>query len=113
MYGAEIRAPGQLPQQWRLAAPGPEAPPVIQFHFKAPLDHYRGEATGYQGALRLRGDRRLDGAEGWVTADPRSVTMGDGSLDTVLMGTIFLDAAQYAEASFVVTEMKGDGAPIS
>ncbi len=107
------QAAGPLPQQWRLAAPGPEAPPVIQFHFKAPLDHYRGEVNGYEGAFQLRDDRRLDGAEGWVTADPRSVTMGDGSLDSVLMGTIFLDAAHHPEASFTVTEMKGDGAPIS
>lgn len=106
-------AEGAIPRKWRLTLPGPDDPPVIQFHFAAPLDHYRGEITRFQGALELAGDRRLEGASGWVTADPASVTMGDGSLDSVLMGAMFLDVRNHPEAAFRITAIHGDGRPLA
>lgn len=111
--GAQPAADGPIPRKWRLAEPGPDDPPVIQFHFAAPLDHYRGEAARFQGALDLAEDLRLEGASGWVTADPASVTMGDGSLDSVLMGSLFLDVRNHPEAAFRITAVQGDGRPLA
>lgn len=106
-------AAGRIPREWRLVQPAPEDPPVIQFHFKAPLDHYRGEVTQYQGRFDLAEGRKLDGAMGRVTVDPRSVTMGDGSLNSVLMGTIFLDVQHHPEAAFTIKGVRGDGKPLA
>ena len=106
-------AAGRIPREWRLVQPAPEDPPVIQFHFKAPLDHYRGEVTQYQGRFDLVEDRKLDGATGRITVDPRSVTMGDGSLNSVLKGTIFLDVQRYPEAGFTITGVRSDGKPLA
>lgn len=106
-------ASGRIPREWRLVQPAPEDPPVIQFHFKAPLDHYRGEVTQYQGRFDLAEGRKLDGATGRITVDPRSVTMGDGSLNSVLMGTIFLDVQRYPEAGFTIKDVRSDGKPLA
>ena len=45
--------------------------------------------------------------------DPRSVTMGDGSLNSVLMGTIFLDVQHHPEATFTIKGVRGDGKPLA
>jgi len=105
--------PDRIPRSWRLSQPGHEDPPVIQFHFQAPLDHYRGEVTRYDGRIDLAENRHLEGATGWMTADPRSVTMGDGSLNTVLMGDVFLDVQRYPEAAFTIKTIRSDGNPLA
>jgi polyisoprenoid-binding protein YceI len=39
--------------------------------------------------------------------------MGDGSLDSVLAGAVFLDVRHHPEAAFRVTAVRGDGNPLA
>ncbi|MBL0715946.1 MAG: hypothetical protein JJV98_19850, partial [Desulfosarcina sp.] len=43
----------RLTRHWILADSGPEAPPMVQFRFAAPLDNYAGEIKTARGALTL------------------------------------------------------------
>ncbi|MDX9820280.1 MAG: YceI family protein, partial [Desulfococcus multivorans] len=102
-----------IPRSWRLSRPGPEDPPLIQFHFQTPLDHYRGEVMRCDGRIDLVENRLLEGATGWVTADPGSVTMGDGGLDDVLGGRAFLDVQRYPESAFTINTIRSHGNPLA
>ncbi|MDJ0781952.1 MAG: YceI family protein [Desulfosarcinaceae bacterium] len=105
--------PKTLPLNWRLRMPDSDAPPLIHFHFPAPLDQYRGEVTAAQGHFRLGKGGIIAGAEGAVHVDTRkAVTMGDPILDEAIQGQALLGARQYPEARFTLTSASGDGQPV-
>jgi polyisoprenoid-binding protein YceI len=109
---AEI--PGEIPKRWVLTKPDADAPPLIQFHFPAPLDHYRGEVTAAEGQLELGADKAMAGAKGAVHVDTRSaVTMGDPILDEALGGQALLGARQHPRATYQLSSASGDGQPLA
>lgn len=65
------------------------------------------------GRIDLVENRLLEGATGWVTADPGSVTMGDGGLDDVLGGRAFLDVQRYPESAFTINTIRSHGNPLA
>jgi polyisoprenoid-binding protein YceI len=106
--------PGELPKRWVLTTPEANAPPLIQFHFPAPLDHYRGEVTAAEGELELGADGGMAGARGAVRVDTRSaVTMGDPILDEALGGQALLGARQHPRATYRLSSASGDGRPLA
>ena len=97
----------ELPLHWVLDDSGPNDPPVVQFRFPAPLDAYVGEVESVRAEVRLAGKNSLDGAEGWVEADPASVTMGVDALDQAILGSGFLDVEKHGTARLVIEAVKG------
>jgi polyisoprenoid-binding protein YceI len=111
-FQAEI--PEKIPKRWVVTKPDAQAPPLIQFHFPAPLDHYRGEVTTAEGELELGADGGMAGARGAVHVDTRSaVTMGDPILDEALSGQALLGARQHPRATYRLSSASGDGRPLA
>jgi len=102
----------KVPTTWILDRPGPDDPPLIQFRFPAPLDHYSGEATRGKGKLTISDDRRAEGIAGYIEVDPTSVTMGEPTLDEALQGSLFLYSRKFKTAAFHIESVQGDIDPI-
>ncbi len=104
----------ELPRHWILTKSGPEDPPMIQFRFPAPLDHYTGEVTEATGEFSLTSTLTVDGASGFIKIDTtRSITMGEPTLDEAIRGSMLLYARKFPAASFVVDRIDSDGQPIA
>ena len=103
---------GEIPTSWTLDQPGPDDPPMIQLRFPAPLDQYTGEVTRGMGKLSLAENRRVDGMTGYVEIDPKSVTMGEPTLDEALQGSMFLYSRKFKTAAFRIESVQGDVDPI-
>lgn len=103
----------EIPMIWMLASPGPDDPPMVQFRFPAPLDQYSGEVKNGTGEFRLGENKGLDGADGFVEMDSKTVTMGVPDLDQVLQGSLFLATKKHPSARFEVTSVSGDGRPVA
>ncbi len=108
----------EIPLQWVLKAPDSEAsasnsPPMVQFRFAPPLDHYRGEVTKGSGELAFPDNRLSDGMAGHIEMDPKTVTMGVPDLDKALQGSVFLHTKEYPVSRFVIRSAGGDGQPIA
>jgi len=103
---------GEIPTSWTLDQPGPDDPPMIQLRFPAPLDQYTGEVTRGTGKLALTENRRVDGMTGYVEIDPKSVTMGEPTLDEALQGSMFLYSRKFKTAAFHIEKVQGDADPI-
>lgn len=103
----------EIPTAWKLADPGPDAPPLVQFRFPAPLDHYTGVVTKGEGELTLGAGKEPVGMTGFVRMDPKSVTMGEPDLDKALQGSIFLNTGKHPFASYDIESASGDGEPLS
>ena len=86
---------------------------MIQFRFPSPLDQYRGEATRAGGRFVLTERLRAQSADAQVVVDTTSVTMGEGTLDEALGGSLLLYYRKYPEASFTVKKIEDDGHPIA
>ena len=111
---AKLRIQGPIPRKWILTKSGPADPPMIQFRFPAPLDHYAGEVTSAKGELLLPQSLQLDGAKGFIEVDTRgSITMGEPVLDEVIAGSMFLYVKEYPSAKFVIDSIHSEGQPIS
>jgi hypothetical protein len=111
---ADAAAAARLTNEWVLAAPDPDAPPMIQFRFAAPLDNYAGEVKSGRGELILPSALVVEGAEGGVEIDTRSaITMGDPVLDEAILGSMLLGARNHPRASFTIESISGDGQPIA
>jgi hypothetical protein len=105
---------GPIPRKWILTKSGPADPPMIQFRFPAPLDHYTGEVTSGKGELLLPESLQMDGAKGFIEVDTRdSITMGEPVLDEVIGGSMFLYVKEYPTAKFVIDSINSEGQPIS
>lgn len=103
-----------LSQNWMLEKPGPEDPPMMQFRFAAPLDHYAGEVKEGRGEFSLPQDLALDGTTGFVEIDTRSaITMGEPVLDEAIRGSALLGAKAFPQSRFVVEAIRSDGRPLS
>ena len=104
----------EIPQNWVLAASGPDDPPMIQFRFPGPLDNYSGEVKFAKGEFSLPDSLKLDGANGSIVIDTRkAITMGDPVLDEAIQGSMLLYSKKYPTAEFVVENISGDGLPIA
>lgn len=95
-----------LPQKWELARPAPNDPPLILFHFPAPLDRYRGEVVEAAGRLTLPEKQNLKNAEGFIEVDTSSaVTMGEPALDEAIKGSMMLYAKKFPAARFEIASI--------
>lgn len=104
----------ELSSRWKMSAPGPDDPPLIQFRFPAPLDLYRGEVIAAAGRLQLPDDMTLNGADGFIEVDTRSsVTMGDPVLDEAIQGSLILYARKYPASRFEITSMTSEDRPLA
>ena len=102
-----------LPSRWLLEKPGLDDPPMIQFHFPAPLDNYSGEVNDGFGGFQLPDALQLDGGQGFIEIDTRSaVTMGDPALDEAIRGSMILYVKKYPNARFDLESISSDGQPI-
>jgi polyisoprenoid-binding protein YceI len=102
-----------LTSLWFLEKPGLGDPPMIQFHFPAPLDNYAGEVKDGTGELQLPEDLQLAGSQGFIEIDTRSaVTMGDPALDEAIRGSMILYVKKYPTARFEIESISSDGQPI-
>jgi polyisoprenoid-binding protein YceI len=104
-----------VPIEWIFVKSDPNEPPMIQFRFPAPLDHYSGEVTDGSGGIVLAKSRRLDdGATGSIEIDTRTaVTMGNPLLDEAIRGSMMLDSKNHPKATFVIESIKSSGQPIA
>ncbi len=103
----------KLSQDWVLATPGLDDPPMIQFRFPAPLDSYAGEARTGLGEFHLTPDLLMDNAQGFVQINTDSaITMGDPVLDDAIKGSIMLNTKKYPTAKFVIQQVRSDGRPL-
>jgi polyisoprenoid-binding protein YceI len=106
-------AAARLTSNWILAASDPDAPPMIQFRFAAPLDNYAGEVKTGRGTLRLDQTLVLEGAEGHIEIDTQSaITMGDPVLDEAIQGSLLLGARNHPQSRFTIESLSSDGRPI-
>ena len=104
----------RLASDWILAASAPDAPPMIQFRFAAPLDNYAGEVKTARGALTLNPTLVLEGAAGQIEIDTRSaITMGDPVLDEAIQGSLLLGSRNYPQSHFTIESLSSDGRPIA
>ncbi len=108
----EVRRDITLPRQWVATAAPEDAPPLIRFHFAAPVDNYAGEVRAVDGWLTLGDGLTLRGARGEFTADPATVTMGDPDLDKALQGGTYLNVAAHPTSTFRIGRIAADGGPI-
>jgi polyisoprenoid-binding protein YceI len=103
-----------LVRAWTLEGPGPEDPPLIQFRFPAPLDHYTGEVKAAAGRVSLPETLAVDGTTGFVEVDTRrAVTLGEPVLDEAVRGSALLGARTFPRARFDIETVSGDGEPIA
>ncbi len=103
-----------LGTNWTLAASDPDAPPMIQFRFAAPLDNYAGEVKSGRGALTLSPSLVLEGAAGHIEIDTRrAITMGDPVLDEAIQGSLLLGSRTHPQSRFTITALSSDGRPIA
>jgi hypothetical protein len=103
-----------LARVWTLEGPGPEDPPMIQFRFPAPLDHYAGEVKVAAGRLSLPETLAVEGTTGFVEVDTRrAVTLGEPVLDEAVRGSALLGARTFPQARFDIQAVSGDGEPIA
>lgn len=70
-----------LPIGWQVAGPVDDLTPMIQFHFKAPLEGYNGELATVSGSLQLGQQAELRSATGSFEVATQSLTMGEPTLD--------------------------------
>jgi len=117
---ADMKIPvdAEVPRYWVLEASDSEktasdSPPMVQFRFAPPLDHYRGEVTKGSGALAFPDNRLPEGMSGHVEMDPKTVTMGVPDLDQALQGSVFLHTKKHPVSRFVIRSAGGDGQPIA
>ena len=107
-------AAARLSPDWTLAASDPDAPPMIQFRFAAPLDNYAGEVKTGRGTLTLAPSLVLEGAEGHVEIDTRkAITMGDPVLDEAIQGSLLLGSRNHPQSRFTIESLSSDGRPIA
>ena len=103
-----------VPQEWILTDSGPDAPPMIQFRFPAPLDNYAGEVKSGRGEISLPPNRIVSGVQGFVEIDTRgNITMGDPRLDEAIQGSMMLYSKKYPAARFDIEEISGEDQPIA
>lgn len=103
----------EIPVEWTLDKPGPADPPLVQFRFPPPLDQYSGEVTGAIGEITIPKDLRISGTTGFVEIDPKSVTMGEPTLDEAIQGSLFLYSKKYPQSGFTIESVEGDGHPVA
>ncbi len=104
----------KLTADWALAAPDPDAPPMIQFRFASPLDNYAGEVKSGRGILNLPASLVLEDATGHIEIDTRSaVTMGDPVLDEAIQGSMLLGTRSHPHSRFTIDSLSSDGLPIA
>ena len=107
-------AAASLTSDWILAASDPDAPPMIQFRFAAPLDNYAGEVKTGRGTLRLAQALVLEGAEGHIEIDTQSaITMGDPVLDEAIQGSLLLGSRNHPQSRFTIESLSSDGRSIA
>ncbi len=107
-------AAARLTPEWALAAPDPQAPPMIQFRFAAPLDNYAGEVKTGHGILNLPASLVLENAAGHIEVDTRSaITMGDPVLDEAIQGSMLLGTRNHPQSRFTIESLSSDGRPIA
>ncbi len=116
--GMMIPVNAAVPRHWVLKASDSEKtasdiPPLVQFRFAPPLDHYRGEVTRGSGELEFPDHRLPEGMTGHVEMDPKTVTMGVPDLDKALQGSVFLHTKEHPVSRFVIRSAGGDGHPIA
>jgi polyisoprenoid-binding protein YceI len=111
---AGLNVSAEIPQNWILAKSGPDEPPMIQFRFPAPLDHYAGEVKSAKGEFSLSKNLKLDSAGGFIEIDTRTaITMGDPVLDEAIQSSFLLYTHNFPTAGFVVEKITGDGLPLA
>jgi polyisoprenoid-binding protein YceI len=117
---ADMKIPvdAEVPRHWVLEASdsektASESPPMVQFRFAPPLDHYRGEVTRGSGELEFPDHLLPEGMVGHVEMDPTTVTMGVPDLDKALQGSVFLHTKKHPVSRFVIRSAGGDGQPIA
>ncbi len=104
----------RLTPDWALAAPEPQAPPMIQFRFAPPLDNYAGEVKTGRGILNLPASLVLENAAGHIEVDTRSaITMGDPVLDEAIQGSMLLGTRNHPQSRFTINSLSSDGQPIA
>ena len=107
-------AAARLTPEWALAAPDPQAPPMIQFRFAPPLDNYAGEVKAGRGILNLPASLVLENAAGHIEVDTRSaITMGDPVLDEAIQGSMLLGTRNHPQSRFTIESLSSDGRPIA
>ncbi len=113
-----IPVDAEVPRRWILNAPDPgddtsNSPPIVQFRFAPPLDHYRGEVTRGTGELEFTENLLPEGMRGYLEMDPKTVTMGVADLDKALQGSVFLHTKKHPVSRFVIRSAGGEGQPIA
>jgi polyisoprenoid-binding protein YceI len=100
-----------LANRWVVEQPAdPDAAPILQFKFPAPLDNYTGTARDVSGELVLGDGFALQGAKGSVRVAVASVTMGEPGLDDTVRKAVSLNA--FPDARFELGNAVGDTAPL-
>ncbi len=110
---ADVSADIKLPGSWQIKPHSPHDDPAIQFRFPAPLDVYSGEVPSINGRLSFPATMIINGMNGYIKADPRSVTMGEPDLDAAIQGTVFLDTDAFPEAKFIISDVSADSAVLA
>lgn len=104
----------EIPRYWVLDRAGPDASPMIQFRFPAPLDQYSGEIKEAAGELSLPAKLQFDGATGYIEVDTRSsVTMGEPVLDEAIRGSLMLSSRKHPTARFTISKTESEGEPVA
>jgi len=109
---SQVVAIGELTREWTLVHPSEQSESMLVFQFPAPLDGYAGEVRSLKGEWRLADGFFLEGASGWIEADPRSVSMGEPDLDDALQSSTFLHTDKVGSSRFELREASGDGQPL-
>jgi len=91
-----------LGTKWQIEGPIAKGMPMLQFHFKAPVDNYTGEIKELKGQFNLQDDLLLAGMQGKFETTMNTLTMGDESLDA----SVFEETKtkEFPIASFNITK---------
>ncbi len=98
-----------LPTHWVIAGPSAPGIPQIHFRFPEPLDYYAGEVKKVFGEVILPQEGIIKGSKGFFAADPKTVTMGEGDMNSTLQGSIFLHTSRYLESKFEIDSVEPIG----